>query len=59
MIKIDFEISKNEHTLKDALILPDDHKLSKTDIEAIQQKRFDDWYAIMTAPQEEVEVIKE
>ncbi len=53
MIVIDFEISKDKHTLKDAIHLPENHGLTDEQIEAIKQKRFDDWYAIVTAPQEE------
>lgn len=55
MVNITFEISKNGHTFKDAIVLPDDHVLTDAEIEAIKQKRFDDWYAIITAPQEESE----
>ena len=54
MITIQFEISQDSHTLKDAIVLPENHGLSDEQIEAIKQKRFDDWYAIVTAPQEEV-----
>jgi hypothetical protein len=53
MIKIDFSITKYGYTLKDAIVLPDDHNLSDAQIESIKQKRFDDWYAIITASQEE------
>lgn len=55
MVNINFEISKDGRTFKDAIVLPDDHGLTETQIEAIKQKRFDDWYAIITAPQEESE----
>ncbi len=53
MIKIDFEITKNRMTLKDAIHLPKNHQYTEAQIEAMKQKRFDDWYAIVTAPQEE------
>lgn len=53
MVKIDFEITKDGYTFKDAIVLEDNHGLSDAQIEAIKQKRFDDWYAIVTAPQEE------
>lgn len=49
MLKIDFEKTDGTYTLVDAIYLPDDHKLSDKEIEAIKQKRFDDWLAIMTA----------
>lgn len=54
MIKIDFEITKNRMTLKDAIHLPDNHQYTEAQIEEMKKKRFDDWYAIVTAPQEEV-----
>ena len=50
MLTIDFEKSDGTYTLKDAIILPDDHGLTDVEIEAIKQKRFDDWLAIVTAP---------
>jgi len=50
VVTIDFEISQNGYTLKDAIILPDDHGLTAAEISAIQQQRFDNWYAIVTAP---------
>lgn len=53
MVSIDFEITKDGYTFRDAIVLPDDHGLSEEQIEAMKQKRFDDWYAIVTAPQEE------
>jgi len=53
MIKIDFEITKNRMTLKDAIHLPDNHQYTDAQIEAMKKKRFDDWYAIVTAPQKD------
>lgn len=53
MVKINFEIIKDGYTFKDAIVLEDNHGLSNAEIEAIKQKRFNDWYAIVTAPQEE------
>ena len=50
---INFEISQDGYTLKDAIVLPDNHTLTDAEIEAMKQKRFDDWYAIVTAPQPE------
>ena len=49
-MKIDFEKTDGINTFVDAIYLPDDHKLSDKEIEAIKQKRFDDWLAIITAP---------
>ena len=54
MIKIKFEISKDDYTLKDAIVLDDNHTLTDEQSEAMKQKRFDNWYAIVTAPSEEI-----
>jgi hypothetical protein len=54
MQTIKFEISQDGYTLKDAIVLPDGTNLPEAEIEAMKQKRFDDWYAIVTAPSEEV-----
>jgi len=59
MIKIEFEITKDGYTLKDAIVLPENHGMTNEQIEAIKQKRFDDWYAIVTAPSEEEEIAEE
>ena len=53
MVSIDFEFTKDGMTFKDAIVLPDDHTLTEQEIDAMKQQRFDDWYAIVTAPQEE------
>jgi hypothetical protein len=53
MVTIQFEITKDGYTLIDAIVLPENHGMSDEQIEAMKQKRFDDWYAIVTAPQEE------
>jgi hypothetical protein len=52
MIDIDFEITKNGHTLRDSLYLKIGHGLSDAEIEAMKQARFDAWYAIVTTPVE-------
>ena len=49
---IDFEITQSGYTLRDALVLPDDHTLTDAEIEAMKQARFDKWYAILTTPPE-------
>ena len=54
MISIDFEFTKDNHTFKDAIVLPDDHTLTDAEIEAMKQQRFDNWYAIITNPVETV-----
>lgn len=51
MIKIDFTKTDGVYTLQDALYLPDDHTLTETDIEAMKQQRFDNWLAVITAPE--------
>ena len=56
MQTIKFEISQDGYTLKDAIVLDDNHSLTNEQIEAMKQKRFDDWYAIVTAPQPEYQV---
>jgi hypothetical protein len=57
-MNIDFEITKDGYTLKDAIVLPDNHGMTDDEIEAMKQKRFDNWYAIVTAPPIE-EVVEE
>jgi hypothetical protein len=54
MTTINFELERDGYTLKDAIVLPDDHGLTDAQIEAIKQQRFDDWYAVVTAPQDEI-----
>lgn len=54
MISIDFEITKDGYTFKDAIVLPENHGLSDEQIEAMKQARFDAWYTLITTPQEEV-----
>jgi hypothetical protein len=58
MITINFEISRDGYSFKDAIVLPVGHSFTDPQIEEMKQKRFDDWYAIVTAPQPE-EVIEE
>jgi hypothetical protein len=55
MININFEISKDGHSFKDAIVLPVGHGFTDVQIEEIKQKRFNDWLAIINAPQEESE----
>jgi hypothetical protein len=55
MITINFELSRDGHTFKDAIVLPVSHGFTETQIEEIKQKRFNDWYAIVTAPDELIE----
>jgi hypothetical protein len=52
MMDIDFEITKNGHTLRDSIYLPIGHGFSETEIEAMKQARFDAWYAVISTPVE-------
>ena len=49
-MKIDFSFSSQYGTFADALHLPDDHGLTAEEITAMQQQRFDNWIAVITAP---------
>lgn len=55
MIKIEFTVIRDEYELRDAIVLEDNHGLSDEDIEAMKQARFDAWYAVVTAPQDDQE----
>jgi hypothetical protein len=55
---INFEITKDGFTHRDALVLPDNHNLTKAEIEAMKQARFDAWYALMTLPPGALEMEK-
>lgn len=52
---IDFEMTQNGYTLRDALVLPDDHNLTDAEIETMKQERFDNWYTIITTPVENLD----
>jgi hypothetical protein len=54
MITIEFEISRDGYFFRSAIVLPIGHGFTDAQIEEMKQKRFDDWYAIVTTPQEEV-----
>lgn len=49
-MKIDFSFSSQHGTFSDALHLPDDHGLTAEEITAMQQQRYDNWLAVITAP---------
>ena len=53
MVKIDFSFHSQYGTFADALVLEDDHGLTQDEINAMQQQRFDNWVAIITAPPSE------
>jgi hypothetical protein len=54
MVTIDFTIEENGYTFKDAIVLPDDHTLTKTQIEKMKQARFQEWLTVINTPQDEV-----
>ena len=53
MIKIEFEIVKDGMTFRDAIVLPVGHGYTDTQLEELKQKRFNDWYEIVS--QQELE----
>lgn len=56
---IDFEMQDGVLTFRDAIHLPDDHSFTDEEIEAMKQKRFDNWLAIIHAPPVEQPVQEE
>lgn len=56
MIKIDFEFDTPHGVFRDALHLPDDHTFTEEEIQAMKQRRVDNWIAVVTAPPVEPEV---
>lgn len=50
MIKIDFEFETNFGVFRDALHLPDDHKLTDAQIESAKVMRLENWIALVSAP---------
>lgn len=53
-MKIDFEFQSEFGVFRDAIVLLDDHTMTIEEIEAMKQKRFNDWLIAIT-PQEEEE----
>jgi hypothetical protein len=50
-MKIDFEFRHPVHgKFRDALNLPDNHGFTDAEIEAMKQRRFDNWVAVVEAP---------
>ena len=58
-MKIDFTFSSPYGTFSDALHLEDNHGLTHEEIFAMQQQRFDNWIAVITAPPVEETPIEE
>ena len=54
----EFEIGDEPHVLKDAIVMrPEDYaQFSATEIAVMKQQRYDNWIAIITAPQPEAPV---
>ena len=57
-VTIDFERTDGTYTLVDAIVLTEEEHINTTQeqLEAMQQKRWDDWYAIVSVQNEEVTV---
>jgi len=50
-MKIDFEFRHPVHgKFRDALNLPDNHGFTDAELEAMKQRRFDNWVAVVEAP---------
>jgi hypothetical protein len=56
-MKIDFEFETIHGMYRDALHLPDDHTFTDSEIQAMKQQRFDNWFALLTAASSEPNVI--
>jgi hypothetical protein len=54
---IKFEMTDGVNTLRDAIVLPEGITMTDVEIEAMKQKRFDDWLVIINTPP--VEAIEE
>ena len=55
MISIDFEFESEYGVYRDAIVLPDDHKLKDAEIEAMKTERFENWKAHIVAASEVTE----
>ena len=53
MTTIPFEITQDEYTFRDAIVLPEGVTMTEDEIETMKQKRFDDWIKIITTPVDE------
>jgi hypothetical protein len=49
MIKIEFEMSRDGMTFRDAIVLPIGHGFTDEQLEELKQKRFNQWYECATA----------
>jgi len=48
-VQIVFEFDYNGVAFRDALVLPDDHTFTDTELEAMKQERFDNWVTVITS----------
>jgi hypothetical protein len=55
MQKYEFEMTRDGMTFRDAIVLPIGHGYTDEQLEELKQKRFNDWYAIVTTPSEVIE----
>ncbi len=53
MVKIEFKRLHEDQIFRDAIVLPDDHKLSDAEIEQIKDQRFADWIQSISEVSEE------
>lgn len=51
-MKIDFSFETQYGNFCDAIVLPDDHNLTDTEINALKQQSLDNWIAIVSASEE-------
>jgi len=49
MVKIDFSFESEHGTFADAIVLPNDHTFTDTEIETIKQERLNNWIVAVTA----------
>jgi len=49
MLNIDFSFNTEHGTFADAIVLPNDHTFTDTEIETIKQERLNNWIAAVTA----------
>ena len=60
MIKIEFEMTKDGKTFRDAIVLPVGHGYTEAQLKELQQKRFDDWYEMVSQEElDQAEIVAE
>jgi hypothetical protein len=50
MVKINFHFDTPHGVFRDALHLPDDHTFTEAEIQAMKERRRDNWIAVVDAP---------